>query len=154
MPDKHIAVLIKKKDRLKIREADFNGLLKPYNLQDILISLGRWSIHTHFTYDEHRVGKTLWEEPKARVLVTQQALAYLANVAFISRAGDYKTHYLSKNEDNVPALCAIYNDLPDPLEFEDELMSGEERFQALVLRCGLSHFFNPFHLTLSLSNSI
>jgi hypothetical protein len=57
MPDGHIASFIKRKDRLKIREDDIEDLLKPYNLQDVLISIGRWSVHTHFTCDEHRKGE-------------------------------------------------------------------------------------------------
>lgn len=138
-PDKGIASLAKRvrKDRLRIREDDIKNVLKPYNLQDALITLGWWSVHTRFYDDDRLEGKTMWREPKASVPITQHALAYLANLCLISKAGDYKDPRLFPNDDNVPMLCAIYNQLPDPLELEDESLSGEERFQAWVLR---SHY--------------
>jgi len=138
-PDKGIASLGKRvrKNRLLIGEEDIKNVLKPYNLQDALIELGWWSIRVHFYEPDHLIGKTAWQEPKAGVLITQHALAYLANLCLICRAGDYKEPRLSSNEDNVPVLCAIYNSLPDPFEFEEGTMPGEDRLQSFMLR---SHY--------------
>lgn len=135
-PDRAIAALGKRtrQNHLLVREEDLVKVLKPYKLQDALIAIGWWSLHTHFYEPERLEGKTLWKEPKAGIHITQHALAYLANLCLISRSGDYKAPLLSANEDNVPMLCSIYNNLPDPLEFEDDSIPGEERFQALIFR--------------------
>ncbi len=137
--DKGIASLARRvrKNHLLVREEDIKNVLKPYKLQDALITLGRWSVRIQFYESDRLVGKTAWREPKAEVLITQHALSYLANLSLICRAGDYKDPCLSTNDDNVPKLCDIYNSLPDPLEFEDDSISGEDRFQAFILR---SHY--------------
>jgi hypothetical protein len=119
-----------RKNYLAVGEEDIKSILKPYKLQDALLTLGHHSIH-------------LFHELKDRVedgvIVTQHGLAYLANLFLISRAADYKDVLLSNNQANVPTLCDIYNNLPVP-----EMLDGKpldlQGVEAIMFRGGHEQF--------------
>lgn len=147
-PDKGIASLANtvRKNNLLIGEDAIKNVLKPYKLQDALIEIGWWSIRVHFFEPDRLVGKTAWKEPKSGLLITQHALAYLSNLCLICRAGDYKEPRLSGNEDNVPVLCGIYGNIPDPFQFEEVQTRDEDRLQAFFLRAHYEQMKLQFRL--------
>lgn len=113
IPDKDVYSLYKK---TKVTEEDLKTLLKKFNLENALASLGDVSSTIFHSNDDNCVGKSGYRDPKTRIILSQHALAYLANIFLVSKAGDYKERFLSDNPQNILVLCNIcHNILVDPL---------------------------------------
>lgn len=94
----------------EVTEEDLKTVLRRYNLRDGLITLGQASSYIFSSEDPNNIGRAAYREPLTRVIISQFALAYLANILLISGANDYKSKYLGeRGKDNWLILCNIYS---------------------------------------------
>src|SRR3990172_11908463 len=84
------------------------SVLRRYNLRDGLITLGKASHYIFNSGDPNNIGIVAHREPQTEIIISQFALAYLANLLLISGANDHKSKYIHE-KDNWLVLCNIYN---------------------------------------------
>ncbi len=61
-------------------EDDFKSVLRRYNLRKGLITLGRKSNYIFHVHDQNKIGRVAYREPTTGAVITQFALAYIANI--------------------------------------------------------------------------
>lgn len=117
-----------------VSEEELKSVLGRYNLRDGLITLGKASQYIFNSSDPNNIGIVAHREPQTGIILTQFALGYLANLLLISGANDYKSKYLSKN-DNWLILCNIYNNsLMQPELSETYKITDEDKFRSFMIR--------------------
>jgi len=130
-------------------EEDFKNVLRRYNLRDGLIALGNVSKYIFNSENSNKIGQVAYREPETGIIVSQFALAYLANILLISGANDYRSKYISQ-KDNWLSLCYSYsNGLADPLLAEDSRVSNKDRFRSFMIRTYTeqrSYQFSPLYM--------
>jgi len=133
-------------------EADFRNVLRRYSLREGLISLGRISNYIFGTEDQNKIGQAAYREPHTGVIITQFALAYLANILLISGTNDYKSKRISE-KDNLLALCNSYNNcLIDPALTKNGRITDENRFRSFMIRMDfqqMEYQFAPHYMMAS-----
>lgn len=120
----------------KVTEEDLKTVLKRYNLRDGLITLGRASNYIFSNGDPNNIGRAVHREPQTGAIVSQFALAYLANMLLISGANDYKSKFIGeKDKDNWLILCNIYsNQLIQPELKDDFGVMDKTKLRSMMIR--------------------
>lgn len=115
-------------------EDDFKSVLRRYNLREGLITLGRRSNYIFHVHDQNIIARVAYHEPSTGAIISQFALAYIANILLISGSNDYKRKSISKR-DNLLTLCNSYdNCLTDPALAKDEKITNQDKFRSLMIR--------------------
>ncbi len=130
-------------------EQDFKDVLRKYNLRDGLITLGRTSNYLFNAKGQNRIGRAAYREPNKGVIVSQFALAYLANILLVSGANDYKSKYISQ-KDNLLTFCNSYsNCLTDPALTEKYKITNKDGFRSFIIRMNfeqMEYQFSPIYM--------
>jgi hypothetical protein len=118
-----------------VSEDELKAVLRRYNLRDALITIGKASFYIYSSRDPNNIYKVAHREPETGIILSQWALAYLANIFLISGSNDYKSKYLSTNPDNLFVLCNLYgNNLLQPEMAERKEQNDQEVFRSLMVR--------------------
>jgi len=133
-----------------VKEEDLRNVLSRYNLRNSLITLGIASWYIFSSDDPNNIGFAAHREPNTGIIVTQFALAYLANILLISGANDYKSKYLSEEQNtekqyNWTALCEVYNNYLVQPEYADKGAMNEDKFRSLMVRMYSEQMPYQFH---------
>ncbi len=132
-----------------VSEKELMSVLRRYNLRDGLITLGKASHYIFNSGDPNNIGIVAHREPQTGIIITQFALAYLANLLLISKANDYKSKYLSK-KDNWLILCNIYNSsLIQPEITETYKITDEDKLRSFMIRLHfeqMEYQFSPIYM--------
>jgi len=127
-------------------EEDFKSVLRRYNFRDGLITLGQKS---NLLFDTERQRNGPYREPNTGVIITQFALAYLANILLISGANDYKSKYISQ-KDNLLTLCNSYsNCLIDYILVKNEGLVNQDDLRSFMIRAHseqIEYQFSPAYM--------
>lgn len=130
-------------------EDDFGSVLRKYNLREGLITLGRMSSCLFHVHDQNKIGRVAYREPTTGAIISQFALAYIANILLISGSNDYKRKRISER-DNLLTLCNSYdNCLSDPALAKDDKTSNEDKFRSLMIRMNfqqMEYQFAPIYM--------
>jgi hypothetical protein len=127
-------------------EEDFKEVLRRYNLRDGLITLGQIS---NLLFDIKKQRNEPYCDPNTGVIITQFALAYLANILLISGANDYKSKYISQ-KDNLLTLCNSYsNCLIDHILIKNEELVNQDDLRSFMIRIHseqIEYQFSPAYM--------
>jgi len=120
-----------RREPASVTEDEMKELLRHYNLLDGLVSIGKLSVFIYNDHSKNKLGKAIYKNPDSGLLVSQFALAYLANMFLISGANDFKDKKISEKE-NLFGICNAYNhSLIIPLSSN---IPQKNFFQALMVR--------------------
>lgn len=133
-----------------VTEEELKNVLGRYNLRNSLITLGIASWYIFSNDDPDNVWFGAHREPNTNIIVTQWALAYLANMLLISGSNDYKSKYLSEKQntwkqDNWTALCEVYNKHLVQPEFADKGQMDDDKYRSLMIRTYFEQMSYQFH---------
>ncbi len=133
-----------------VSEDDLKSVLRRYNLRDALTTIGRASFYIFTTHDPNNIYKIAHRDPETGVILSQWALAYLANIFLISGSNDYKAKYLSANPDNLIVLCNLYGNNLQQLETVGDTDIGDsDNFRSFMVRIDfeqLEYQFTPVYM--------
>jgi len=117
-----------------LTENILKDLFNRYDLFDSLLALGNKSLEI-YKFNRNNVPlSSIFQDPNTKILVTQFALAYLANLFLISHSNPYKSVKLSY-ADNVSLLSNIYsNKLIDPVIAGVEELNNFETLVPFLIR--------------------
>jgi len=117
-----------------VSEEELKTVLRRYNLRDGIITLGKASIYIFNSGDPNNIGIAAHREQNTGIIISQFALAYLANLLLISGANDHKSKYIHE-KDNRLVLCNIYNNsLTQPEHTETYEITNEDKVRSLMIR--------------------
>ncbi len=139
-----------KKAEGTVTETELKEVLRKYNLRDGLICLGQMSVQVFNDQSINRIGNGALSDPATGIIITQFALAYLANIMIISGANDFKAKLIS-NKDNLLALLNIYSNGLEFLETNNynKTPTAEKEIISIFVRMSgeqLEYQFNYVHL--------
>lgn len=121
-----------------VSEDDLKSVLRRYNLRDALVTVGKASFYIFTSKDPNNIRKIAHRDPETEIIVSQWALAYLANIFLISGSNDYKARRLSAKPDNLLVLCNLYgNNLLQPELTEGRNIKNQDDFLSFMIR---THF--------------
>lgn len=131
--DEQIGRLLMQKGDGDVKEDDIKSVLSTYNLRDTLVMIGDFSRYI-FHNNTEGLGRVGYNEEATNILVTQFALAYIANVLILSGANNGNKKSFRSNPYSFLTLCNIYSNKlvnPDLLRIKE----GKEKF-------GYDHFIS------------
>ena len=133
-----------------VSEDDLKSVLRRYNLRDALTVIGRASFYIYTTHDPNNIYKIAHRDPETGIIVSQWALAYLANIFLISGSNDHKAKSFSSKPDNLLVLCNLYgNNLQQPEMLNGTDIRNEDNFRSLMVRISfeqLEYQFTPVNM--------
>jgi len=131
--DNDVGRLLIQKGDGKVTEQEILLLLRKYNLKDTLILIGNYSRYIYHRNTDH-FGKAGHAEEGTGIIVTQFALAYIANLLILSGANNSSQNTLKDDPYSFLALCNIYgNKLISP-ELEDGKKFDQDSFISFMVR--------------------
>lgn len=124
--DEQIGKLLIQKSDGEVTEADIKSVLSIYNLRDTLVLIGDFSRYI-FHQNIKGLGRIGYNEESTNILITQFALAYIANILIMSGASNSNKDSFRSNPYSFLTLCNIYSNKlvnPDLLRINE----GNEQF--------------------------
>lgn len=147
-------VNLRKKGEGKVTEIQLKEVLQRYNLRDSLLALGGISAFIYNAHDSEKISNSAYKEPGSGTIITQFALAYLANILIISGANDYNSKSLG-DKDNILILANMYFEcLVQPELAQDYGEMDFAKFRSSMIRMHHEQMGSQFSPAILISRSI
>lgn|GEM_PF-2914021 len=156
--DEQIGRLLMQKGDGCVNEEDIKNVLSSYNLRDTLVLIGDFSRYI-FHKNAKGLGRIGYSEENTNIIITQFALAYIANILILSGSNNNSENSFRKNPYSFLALCNIYNNKlvsPDLQRInEHKEKFGFDHFISFMVRIWYEQMsMYQFNLTYLISRNI